>query len=653
MADQEIRDLGFLAWKDPDAWMENMSGPKWEAVVAEENKRFKKVVEKPEIQKLIPKIKQELKDSSKYWSHIQYRDGNIQIVSEGTSGLKFRSFSASAWKEARDVLACPGGLLYIHDIGDGAEQFQLVVLLKSQAWKRNNVGPTVGFINNKAVYLLASGLEGHALWYNCVCMCNLDNRENEKILYTEKDPRYNLTLIRCEEGSLFFQRENCGQTDTWHIGPHGGLKQIARGSYRQIPYNENLYLFLPTLNGKYIASDGSWLPPDETPLWISDKYNMLLTQKMGTKTLWENNISKNVLSAGTIEPDPWAYWNGSKSRFLIDNGYEPPYFLGESSPPQHKFPIQLKPQRITTQSQDGQTVSGIAIVPTNKVNGLLVVGYGAYGAPSPPSGFYKKWGSLLRRGWVIMTTYLRGGGDDTPVWAQAGRLDGRDKTIEDFLALVQAGQKEFNVPASRTVIYGRSAGGLLMGNSLARAPKLFSAVYTEVPYVDVLRTTTNPDLPLTAMEYEEFGNPRASPWEASFVARLSPANLDYKCSDTFVLARTSLNDSQVLTYEPVKWIRRVRESSPEVRQHAPKIIYISAGQGHFLAGDEALQARAEDLASLLDWTCSPKKNVGHKYNKMASRRSRSTRRSTRRNNNVNMMGGKKRRASKRRATRRR
>jgi oligopeptidase B len=102
-------------------------------------------------------------------------------------------------------------------------------------------------------------------------------------------------------------------------------------------------------------------------------------------------------------------------------------------------------------------------------------------------------------------------------------------------------------------------------------------VYTEVPYVDILRTTTNPKLPLTEMEYNEFGNPSNSIYEFQEILKLSPVDSLNKPPDIFVLVRTSENDSQVYTYESLKWIDALRGK----KNDSTKLVYISKNEGHF------------------------------------------------------------------------
>jgi oligopeptidase B len=126
-----------------------------------------------------------------------------------------------------------------------------------------------------------------------------------------------------------------------------------------------------------------------------------------------------------------------------------------------------------------------------------------------------------------------------------------------------------------------------------------SAVYTEVPYVDVLRTTTNPSLPLTVLEYDEFGNPLKRLEDFISVGLTSPADSVTASPKVFVLTRTAENDSQVYAYESVKWIRRLR--SHDSADSAPKLCIVERGQGHFTPPEKTLRQWAVDCALLDGW----------------------------------------------------
>ena len=138
----------------------------------------------------------------------------------------------------------------------------------------------------------------------------------------------------------------------------------------------------------------------------------------------------------------------------------------------------------------------------------------------------------------------------------------------------------------------------MVGATLGRNPTgLFGAVYTEVPYLDVLRTTTNPSLPLTQLEYEEFGDPATKLQDFGALLNLSPIDLipNEGIPDVFVLCRTATLDMEVLAYESVKWIRKLRNSK---KKGQSKLLAITANEGHFAKGSSATNQRAEDLAIL-------------------------------------------------------
>jgi oligopeptidase B len=209
----------------------------------------------------------------------------------------------------------------------------------------------------------------------------------------------------------------------------------------------------------------------------------------------------------------------------------------------------------------------------------------------------------VEAGWAIGYTFLRGGGDHTETWAKAGRLEGRVHTVDDFIALVKFAQAYLQIPPSHTVLYGRSAGGLLMGESLRRYPNgsLMKAVYAEVPYVDELRTTSNPELPLTTLETNEFGNSMLRLKDFIDIGLLSPVDSAsvLHAPNVLVLARSAIHDSQVFTYESVKWIRRLRANQTE--KGAPKLCIIEKDQGHFTPPDATIKQWSLDAAILDAW----------------------------------------------------
>jgi oligopeptidase B len=159
-------------------------------------------------------------------------------------------------------------------------------------------------------------------------------------------------------------------------------------------------------------------------------------------------------------------------------------------------------------------------------------------------------------------------------------------------------QRDTGLGAKDTVVFGRSAGGYLVGAAVVRHPMgdLFGGAYVEVPYVDVLRTASNPSLPLTAFEYLEFGDPARRVADFEFLLRHSPiSGLGAEgAPGVRVLCRTALNDKQVYAYESAKWVDALRGSGGG----ADKLLAITAGQGHFVKGHQRDIERAEDFLLL-------------------------------------------------------
>jgi len=211
-----------------------------------------------------------------------------------------------------------------------------------------------------------------------------------------------------------------------------------------------------------------------------------------------------------------------------------------------------------------------------------------------------RWYPLLMRGWTVVFALVRGGGDHSMAWADAARTWRREYALNDFEDVIRHAQSVTGCGPKQTVVYGRSAGGLLIGSLAAKyGTRLFGTVYGEVPYLDVLRTTTNPNLPLTQLEYEEFGHPAEKLVDLATLARISPVDRipERGLPGLRVLLRTGENDMEVLPYEPVKWITRARSG----RDDKNKLLAYSENEGHFVDGLSLLEERATDLAILLAW----------------------------------------------------
>jgi oligopeptidase B len=227
---------------------------------------------------------------------------------------------------------------------------------------------------------------------------------------------------------------------------------------------------------------------------------------------------------------------------------------------------------------------------------MYLTGYGSYGFPYPIV-FSSNRLSLLDRGYAIGIAHIRGGGDLGKPWHDAGRLAHKMNTFTDFIAVAQGLIAERWTSPEHLVIEGGSAGGLLMGAVVNLRPDLFRAVLAQVPFVDVINTMSDPTLPLTVGEFEEWGNPAVEEQYRWMRAYCPYTNLKPGAFPA-MLVRTSFNDSQVMYWEPAKYVAKLRTLKSDDR---PLLLLTNMGAGHGGASGryDRLREIAGDYAFIL------------------------------------------------------
>jgi oligopeptidase B len=229
-------------------------------------------------------------------------------------------------------------------------------------------------------------------------------------------------------------------------------------------------------------------------------------------------------------------------------------------------------------------------------NPLYIYGYGSYGYPLP-IGFSASRLSLLDRGVVIAYAHIRGGGEMGDSWHDAGKMMVKRNTFSDFIAVTEQLVAKGYGAKDRVAIEGGSAGGLLMGAVVNQRPDLFRVVLSHVPFVDVMNTMLDASLPLTVAEYEEWGNPNEA--EAfSYMRSYSPYDNLKPGNYPAMLVKTSLNDSQVMYWEPAKYVAKLRTLK---KNDTPLLLHINMDAGHGGASGryDYLKEIAFDYAFLL------------------------------------------------------
>jgi oligopeptidase B len=204
-----------------------------------------------------------------------------------------------------------------------------------------------------------------------------------------------------------------------------------------------------------------------------------------------------------------------------------------------------------------------------------VYGYGAYEVSLAPWFSIPRL-SLLDRGAVFALAHVRGGGELGRRWYLDGKLEHKANSFTDLLAAADHIVDEGWAAPNRLAARGGSAGGLLVGAALAMRPERFAAVVAEVPFVDVVTTMSDPSLPLTATEWEEWGDPR-QPDACARMAAYSPYDNVRPVAYPAMYVTAGLNDPRVSFHEPAKWVARIRAVTTGDR---PVLLRTELGAGH-------------------------------------------------------------------------
>ena len=596
-----IRNLGYIAWKNDLSWMETQKGRCWNQLVRDENRRFRHSLSK--IKPLVEKMESELEsdDTAKTEPYILngWEITSDEFKKEETwkhveSGFSCKCLDAD-YSEDIFVAAVqiPGGYdlftveIYSMDISIGNGKKTRPRHIKTIP----NAGPYVAIFNGH-VYFLHSE---KAMRYSS--LCKWTGKDIIHIFYLD-NLEENLELKRGEDGSVYLIKED-----------------YVHKSYSLV--NKIKWLKNPHLESCIVSDDLELDGIKGTIEYFSLKADWTVTISRGIRTLWKGK-----------KPVVWIWGDvscDSRNPFRIDISdvrYEPytiivPEWVLSNPKPVH-FPCSYYDTHLPV------FIVHPSATATN-AKGLLVIAYGAYGSPTQIGSLIDQWKPLLLRGWIIAAVEVPGGGDDTRAWVEKGQRLNRLYSIELLAKTIKSLQEEHGILPVNTALYGRSAGGLLAASVAVRHSGLAGALYIESPYLDILRTMTNPELFLTTLETSEFGT---SAVDLIATAKWSPIEHipEQGIPELLVIARTDLADLKVMPYEPLKFIQRLRGSSG-----AEKLIYVHSGLGHHTT---SIQSRAEDIA-LLEYLTNIRRLDSRKSHKVTRRHfrryfNRKTSKSTRR-----------------------
>jgi hypothetical protein len=633
MTAEDIRDLGYLKWKDPWAWMESMKGKRWDTLIKREKQHFNDLAFQPAIERETRQMEKELLDVQQYskLSGFKIGCGTIDILLIPNYKFVWKWSWSKSIKPASDIDVQGNIVWYITSDKEANKNILICESSDSKIiWSKPNVSSDIAIIGELCYYIKVID------YFRTVefCVCNAQTGRNEKILYKETDKKRDLMMFKCANRTLYLNSSSPINSTLYKVDGTK-LEHIVKNTLIQKPLGESIYgddciLIRKTRYEKWKAVGkpiSEWVLPDEEIEWANIQSGNILTINEGAQSLWFCSSHKKPrllfkIKAGYIDPNIWTQWENSLVQtFAIKSPFEPPYMINlinnkiirNENKFKIEYPINFKPldvSRFYTTSKDGTQVPYIVIKEKGvKPKAQLIYVYGAYGSSTPIGWPYSQWYPLLKRKWAIVFALVRGGGDIDAAWAEMARRENRHLSIEDFEAIIRSSQSKNKLDSDKTVIYGRSAGGLPVGAIVSRFPngQLVGAAFTEVPYVDVLRTSSNPELPLTIGEFDEFGNPAEKILNFKELLAVSPINtlpVD-GAPGVFVMSRVGLLDKQVFAYESFKWIQKLRGYSSlddsNISNPKGKYVTFEKKEAHQYRASKFSRFRAIDLAILDNW----------------------------------------------------
>jgi protease II len=535
----------------------------------------------------------------------------------------------------------------IADSGSGYEFFELCVYtlgVQKPRWSKAPVGPNAVLANGRAYYEL---VENKLRSCGIVCV-NLETGSAPHTIYTEKDKRFNLEISKPPRQQDVFVKTSNALSQRIGIVGTSGFQWIsprqpknAQGSGTSVfPVSKSAY----ARNDALVIHGKHYLLPRNcytiAAMLVNTDTIAIITTTRGNESLYLFDINKKTYKCiYSTEPlnEIRLMYNTIIPTFemcLPDTPNMICELYGETLVRTRSAPEPLKLPYIycgTGISKDGTHVPFHYVSHVRAPKRLMVVAYGAYGT-SGSRAYPIRWLHLLKEGYGLLRVHPRGGREDGDAWYDGGRTAQRKQnTFDDTAAAIQRFQSQRGFTSARTAFYGRSAGGWLAAYIAQKYPHLVGAVCMEVPYLDVLRTTTNPALPLTILEYDEFGNPLERPEDYAALVKISPVDIVTCAPEAApkIWVRTALHDVQVYPYETLKWSQKMRAHGWNV------LVDIDKDGGHFAASSIVATQYAEDAVWLDHALGAPRRRVtlrNHKsmgaWRRRTSSRKHKTRHST-------------------------
>ena len=468
-----------------------------------------------------------------------------------------------------------------------------------------------------------------------------DPQEHGETVYEETDDTFSVSVFESRSREFLFL--HCDQTDraeAWAV-PSGDPGAPAR---RIVPRGEKHEFELDHFRGRFVIRSNRDAPdfrlattpdPGDPTTWedlvppregvsiegfeLFETHLALFERRAGRQELrlmdWSTGETRAVALPGRVRaldeednPEP----DAREVRVVVSTPKTPPTTLAVSlrtgqrrTLKREEVPgFQSAAYRLRSLSARGRDGARIPISlahhrdhPPGPSSPLLLYGYGAYGIPMDPAFSWARI-SLLDRGFSFAIAHIRGGRELGRAWYEAGRKEHKRNTFEDFIASAHHLRRRRLCDPKRMFAIGGSAGGLLMGAVLNQAPNLFAGMVAMVPFVDVLNTMLDPEIPLTTAEYDEWGDPNRREF-FELLAGYAPFENVPRAALPDLLVTSGLHDSQVQFWEPTKWVQRLRERNTDPGSMILLRTNLDAGHGGRSGRYRGLAEIAEIYAFLL------------------------------------------------------
>lgn len=636
--------LPFLQWKDPYEALERPAAQK--AAISKESGYVAALMR--HVGQVRPAAFQTAFETMQRGLELSVRGVRVRPLLQGGAGVAWAWEGEETWHRAANL-----------DVGEGGELLVATVLTEDvtttslEVWRRNGKrpaaswsGPVHGIGQDVALYhgrVYCLEATGQLQFQKLVSFAVHANGTlgTKRVHFEESDVSIQHTLVRGEGHCLMLHGTRGDRQVLYHVAPTGAVQRLGAEGIVFVPIGRVGGLGFAGAEPMWLArhgcldapwelctsgsgsSSGTKSPVDSPAAtdgieFVAASLGLLCSIHRGIRTVWSfkgptfKTLHRQETVFGTTVWNPWALWHADGPSEMTVWWISP----GEL-PRAMRLLIGghtewLQPKRVQTgigqvktglvvSAADGQKVRYGLVMPQGKrPKGLVVTAYGAYGSVTSLSTM--RWQPWIRDGWAVGFALVRGGGDWNDAWAAAGRLGGKELGIADFESVCAELQRITRLGAAQTVVFGRSAGGLLVGGVAGRNPMggVAGMIYAEVPYVDLLKTASDPSLPLTEFEYYEFGNPRAGPAEFEQALRISPVHRlgAQGAPGLRVLCRTGTADTQVFAVESLKWIHALR--GPSRAAPDEKYLFVTK-KGHFALGAQLIHENAQDLAVFNHW----------------------------------------------------